>query len=92
MEKAEEKKDDADEKRRNENEMVVFFNPGHYTVMENVGRFSVTVSREGDLTHPIEVDFVTEDGTANAGSDYEGFTGTLVFHAGEAHKSVCSLS
>ena len=56
--------------------------------MENVGKFTVTVTREGDLSHPVELDFVTEDGTANEGSDYEGFNGTIVFHAGEAHKSV----
>lgn len=71
--------------------MLVYFDPGHYTVMENVGKFTVTVCREGDLSHPIEVDFNTEDGTANDGSDYEGFNGTLTFHAGESHKSVSTL-
>lgn len=70
------------------NEIVLYFDPGHYTVMENVGKFTVTVTREGDLSHPVEVDFVTEDGTANEGSDYVGFNGSIVFHAGEAHKSV----
>lgn len=56
--------------------------------MENVGKFTVTVSREGDLSHPVELDFTTEDGTANEGSDYVGFNGSIVFHAGEAHKAV----
>lgn len=70
------------------NDIKLFFDPGHYTVMENVGKFTVTVAREGDLSQPVEVDFVTEDGTANEGSDYVGFNGSIVFHAGEAQKSV----
>lgn len=88
-EKVEEKKEEKDKK--DENVMTVFFDPGHYTVMENVGKFTVTVCREGDLSHPIEVDFNTEDGTANDGSDYEGYNGTLTFHAGESHKSVSTI-
>ena len=48
----------------------------------------VTVTREGDLSYPVEIDFTTEDGTANEGSDYVGFNGSIVFHADEAHKSV----
>ena len=86
VEKTEEKKEEG--KKKDENVMMVYFDPGHYTVMENVGKFTVTVCRDGDLSHPIEVDFNTEDGTANDGSDYEGYNGTLTFHAGEAHKSV----
>lgn len=86
MEKTEEKKEES--KKKDENVMMIYFDPGHYTVMENVGKFTVTVCRDGDLSHPIEVDFNTEDGTANDGSDYEGYNGTLTFHAGEAHKSV----
>lgn len=89
VEKAEEKKEEKDKK--DENVMLVYFDPGHYTVMENVGKFTVTVCREGDLSHPIELDFNTEDGTANDGSDYEGYNGTLTFHAGESHKSVSTF-
>ncbi|KAK2168377.1 hypothetical protein LSH36_17g05028 [Paralvinella palmiformis] len=65
----------------------IFFEPGHYTVMENVGTFQVTVSRQGgNLEQTIYVDYRTEDGTANAGSDYEYAEGTIVFHPGEVHK------
>ncbi|KAK7104003.1 sodium/calcium exchanger 1-like [Littorina saxatilis] len=65
----------------------VFFDPGHYTVMENVGTFPITVTREGgDLDKTLYVDFTTEDGTANAGSDYLPVEGTLVFQPGETHK------
>jgi len=64
------------------------FDPGHYTVMENVGTFEVTVVREGgDLNTTVLVDYKTEDGTANAGGDYVGAEGTLVFLPGETQKT-----
>jgi solute carrier family 8 (sodium/calcium exchanger) len=67
----------------------IFFDPGHYTVMENVGTFNLTVSRAGgDLSRTIYVDYKTEDGTANAGSDYEYTEGTLKFYPGELHKQI----
>ncbi|ELU04186.1 hypothetical protein CAPTEDRAFT_128764 [Capitella teleta] len=65
----------------------VFFEPGHYTVMENIGTFQVTVSRQGgNLDSLIHVEYRTEDGTANAESDYEYAEGTLTFQPGETHK------
>ncbi|XP_050404686.1 sodium/calcium exchanger 1 isoform X2 [Patella vulgata] len=65
----------------------VYFDPGHYTVMENVGSFFLTVTREGgDLSKTVYVDFKTEDGTANAGTDFEYAEGTLVFYPLETHK------
>jgi len=77
--------------KKKENIIKVFFDPGHYTVMENVGQFAVTVSREGDPQHSICVDFKTEDGTAEAGADYESVEGTLIFRGGETHKQVSAL-
>ena len=75
------------EEKEDDGSTNVFFDPGHYTVMENVGTFPVTVTREGgDLDKTLYVDFNTEDGTANAGSDYEAAEGTLVFQPGETHK------
>jgi len=66
----------------------IFFEPGHYTVMENVGAFACTVSRQGgNCNNTVYVDYRTEDGTASAGSDYEYAEGTLVFHPGETSKS-----
>ncbi|KAI3422067.1 hypothetical protein GPALN_012603 [Globodera pallida] len=50
----------------------LFFDPAHYTVLESVGMFDVMVGRDGGpdgLT--VMVDYYTEDGTANAGSDYQ---------------------
>ena len=55
--------------------------------MENVGTFHCTVSRMGgNVNNTVYVDYRTEDGTANAGSDYEFAEGTLIFHPGELHK------
>lgn len=54
----------------------VHFEPAHYTVMENVGTLSITVKREGgNLRNTVYVDYVTQDGTATAGSDYHPVEG-----------------
>lgn len=60
----------------------VYFEPGHYTVMESVGDFELRVVRRGDLSQLVTVDFETEDGSAEAGSDYIGKKGTLTFPPG----------
>ncbi|EFN81923.1 Sodium/calcium exchanger 3 [Harpegnathos saltator] len=71
------------------NAMRVFFEPGHYTVMENVGTFEVGVTRAGgDLSRPCSVDYCTEDGSAEAGSDYVSAKGTLTFEPGETKKTI----
>lgn len=71
------------------NAMRVFFEPGHYTVMENVGTFEVGVTRAGgDLNRPCSVDYCTEDGSAEAGSDYVSAKGTLTFEPGETKKTI----
>lgn len=60
----------------------VYFEPGHYTVMESCGDFEIRVVRRGDLSSQVTVDFETEDGSAEAGSDYIGKKGTLTFPPG----------
>ncbi|XP_034177282.1 sodium/calcium exchanger 3 isoform X1 [Osmia lignaria lignaria] len=73
----------------NVNAMRIFFEPGHYTVMENVGTFEVGVTRVGgDLSKPCTVDYCTEDGSAEAGSDYISARGTLTFDPGETKKTI----
>ncbi|XP_076283353.1 sodium/calcium exchanger 3 isoform X1 [Lasioglossum baleicum] len=73
----------------NVNAMRIFFEPGHYTVMENVGTFEVGVTRAGgDLTKACSVDYCTEDGSAEAGSDYISAKGTLTFDPGETKKTI----
>lgn len=76
------------EEKKDDETIRVFFDPGHYTVMENVGTFEVTVAREGgDLNTAVIVDYKTEDGTANAGGDYVAAEGSLVFLPGETQKT-----
>jgi len=84
---AEEQAVEGEAEAETDNITRIFFDPGHYSVMENCGSFMVTVTREGgDLTNTVYVDYRTEDGTANAGGDYEYAEGTLVFHPTETHK------
>merc|ERR1712121_489225 len=80
---------EEDEKEKKDSTIIsVSFDPGHYTVMECVGTFDVTVTREGgDANATILVDYKTEDGTANAGGDYVAAEGTLVFLPGETSKT-----
>jgi len=67
----------------------VMFDPPHYTVMESVGTFEVTVFREGgDLNTTVQVDYKTEDGTASSEGDYIEAIGTLTFGPGETQKMV----
>jgi hypothetical protein len=57
-------------------------------VSENVGSFSVTVTRIGGLTRASRVDYSTVSGSAVAGTDFAAATGTLVFEPGEASKTI----
>ena len=80
-EKEQEKKDDG--------VCRIFFDPPHYTVMENVGTFEATVVREGgDLNVAVQVDFKTEDGTAFAVNDYIEKSGTLYFAPGVTEQKI----
>ncbi|XP_012695907.1 sodium/calcium exchanger 1b isoform X1 [Clupea harengus] len=75
----------------NENDPIskIYFDPGSYQCLENCGTVAVTVVRRGgDLTQTVSVDFRTEDGTANAGSDYEFTEGTVVFKPSETQKEI----
>ncbi|KAL3995742.1 inactive dipeptidyl peptidase 10 [Sarotherodon galilaeus] len=67
----------------------VFFDPGTYQCLENCGSVALNVVRRGgDLTSTVSVDYRTEDGTANASSDYEFTEGTVVFKPGETEKEI----
>merc|ERR1719319_691144 len=67
----------------------IMFDPPHYTVMESVGTFEVTIVREGgDLNQAVQVDYKTEDGTASSEGDYIEASGTLTFGPGETQKMV----
>ncbi|XP_048884980.1 sodium/calcium exchanger 1-like isoform X1 [Brienomyrus brachyistius] len=65
------------------------FEPSHYQCFENCGSLKLAVARQGgDGNCTVKVDYRTEDGTANAGSDYEFAEGTLVFKPGETIKEL----
>uniref|UniRef100_A0A3Q3SM82 Sodium/calcium exchanger 1-like n=1 Tax=Mastacembelus armatus TaxID=205130 RepID=A0A3Q3SM82_9TELE len=73
----------------NEFSAKVFFDPGTYQCLENCGSVALNVVRRGgDLTMTVSVDYRTEDGTANAGSDYRFTQGTVVFKPGETEKEI----
>lgn len=67
----------------------VFFDPGSYQCLENCGSVALNVVRRGgDLTTTVSVNYRTEDGTANSGSDYQFTEGTVVFKPGETEKEI----
>uniref|UniRef100_A0A3P8W984 Solute carrier family 8 member 4a n=1 Tax=Cynoglossus semilaevis TaxID=244447 RepID=A0A3P8W984_CYNSE len=69
------------------NTIYLQFDPSHYQCFENCGSLKLSVSRHGGESGcTVKVDYRTEDGTANAGSDYEFAEGTLVFKPGETTK------
>jgi len=84
-----EEKEAQEEKKVDDGVTRLFFDPPHYTVMENVGTFEATVVREGgDLNAPLLVDYKTEDGTAFAVNDYIEKSGTLYFAPGITEQKV----
>lgn len=67
----------------------IFFDPGSYQCLENCGSVALNVVRRGgDLTSTVSVKYRTEDGTANAGSDYRFTEGVIVFKPGETEKEI----
>nr|XP_055040459.1 sodium/calcium exchanger 1a isoform X1 [Misgurnus anguillicaudatus]XP_055040460.1 sodium/calcium exchanger 1a isoform X1 [Misgurnus anguillicaudatus] len=67
----------------------IFFDPGTYQCLENCGTVAMNVVRRGgDLTSTVSVEYRTEDGTANAGSDYQFTEGVIVFKPGETEKEI----
>ncbi|XP_035390031.1 sodium/calcium exchanger 2b isoform X1 [Electrophorus electricus] len=65
------------------------FESAHSQCMENCGTLNLAVvCRGGTGDSTFYVDYHTEDGTANAGSDYEYCEGTLVFKPGETRKEI----
>ncbi|MEE6492806.1 hypothetical protein FKM82_016641 [Ascaphus truei] len=66
-----------------------YFDPCSYQCLENCGAVLLTVVRKGgDISKSVFVDYKTEDGSANAGADYEFTEGTLVFKSGETQKEL----
>ncbi|XP_026082627.1 sodium/calcium exchanger 2-like [Carassius auratus] len=67
----------------------ISFESAHSQCMENCGTIAIPVVCRGGLGEStFYVDYCTEDGSANAGSDYEYCEGTLVFKPGETRKEI----
>ncbi|XP_056151430.1 sodium/calcium exchanger 3 [Lampris incognitus] len=67
----------------------IAFEPAVYQCLENCGAALLTITRKGgDVNKTIYVDYKTEDGSANAGADYEFTEGTVVFKPGEMVKEI----
>ncbi|XP_040179217.1 sodium/calcium exchanger 2 [Rana temporaria] len=72
-----------------ENTSKIFFQPCNYQCLENCGLVTLNIACQGgDGTSTFYVDYKTEDGSANAGSDYEYSEGTLIFKPGETQKEI----
>lgn len=56
------------------------------TTGSTIARFTITLSKS--VAEPVQVAWNTKDGTAKAGIDYAGASGTAVFSPGETNKDV----
>ncbi|KAM9729037.1 sodium/calcium exchanger 2a isoform 1-T1 [Menidia menidia] len=67
----------------------IYFDSAQYQCTENCGSLTLVVILDGGTgQNTFYVDYCTENGSANAGSDYEFTEGTLVFKPGETQKEI----
>ncbi|XP_061819238.1 sodium/calcium exchanger 2a isoform X1 [Nerophis lumbriciformis] len=67
----------------------VCFESGQYQCTENCGTLSLWVVLDGGTDqNTFYVDYCTENGSANAGADYEFSEGTLIFKPGDTRKEI----
>ena len=71
-----------------DNDPGVRFMTENVVASEVAGVVTVAVQRGDDLNLPFTVDYATVEGTAHAGVDYVGASGTLQFAAGEPNKQI----
>ncbi|MFL6336268.1 MAG: PQQ-dependent sugar dehydrogenase [Pyrinomonadaceae bacterium] len=62
-----------------------------FVVPEQSGPATITVSRSGDPSPEVSVEYATSDGTASSRSDYTAAGGTLHFATGETQKTFLVL-
>ena len=65
----------------------VQFGATSYIVNENAGSVTVNVTRIGNTTNPVTINYATSNGTATQPADYSNSSGALQFAAGETVKS-----
>jgi hypothetical protein len=68
--------------------MSVQFNATSYIVTENAGNVTVGVTRSGNLTNAVTIDYATSNGSAQAPLDFVNASGSLQFAPGETLKFV----
>ncbi|XP_061659117.1 sodium/calcium exchanger 2a [Syngnathoides biaculeatus] len=67
----------------------ICFESAQYLCIENCGTLSLWVTLDGGTAeNTFYVDYCTENGSANAGADYEFSGGTLAFKPGETRKEI----
>ncbi|XP_051976181.1 sodium/calcium exchanger 3-like isoform X2 [Xyrauchen texanus] len=67
----------------------IAFEQAQYQCRENCGGVSLWVCLQGGTgTRTFHVDYRTENGSANAGADYDYCEGTIVFQTGETRKEI----
>ena len=64
------------------------FGASAFGTQESAGTVLLTVTRSAGVGGLVSVNYATKDGTALAGTDYTGTTGTLVFGPGEVGKLI----
>ena len=68
------------------------FSAATYSVAENGGSATITVTRTGGSAGPVGVTFATSNGTATAGSDYTAVSQTVSFATGDTTSKTVSVS
>jgi len=66
---------------------TVQFSAASFSINEDAGEFQVIVTRSGDTSAAVNVDYTTADGTASERSDYTTAVGRLRFAAGDTAES-----
>jgi hypothetical protein len=63
------------------------FNATNYLVGEGAGNLAVTVTRTGNTSNAVTINYATSNGTATSPTDYTNASGSLQFAAGETIKT-----
>ena len=63
------------------------FSAGAYSLMENGGTVTITVTRTGGSAGTVGISYATSNGSAASGSDYTAKSGSLSFANGETSKT-----
>ncbi|MGA2852646.1 MAG: Calx-beta domain-containing protein [Verrucomicrobiota bacterium] len=71
----------------NYNAGVLGFSSPNFTVVENAGYATITVTRTNGTQNVVQVSYATSNGTATNGINFTNVTGTLTFNNGDTSKT-----